>query len=214
VINQPPAPSPDPAWLAGRPVLVPLANDPACCLLISLSDAGLRHAFLAGSVDILDLAREQVAPQLDAGRSLLWRITGGPLPGLPSGMACISTIDRLLGRTDAREPLFIRMRQSADTLHAAFHLPGDFVWLEGHFPGEPILPGIAQLRLAIRMVQTLTGREVQPRAIHQLKFKSPVRPDQILELALRLIDDGGTVLFSIRSARGEHTSGRLAYAAD
>lgn len=213
MINQPPALSPDPAWLAGRPALLPLASASACCLVVTLSDAGLRHALSAGSADILDLAREQVALELNAGRSLLWRITGAPPTRLPAGVAAIATIDRLLGRMDARDPLFIRTRQSADVLDAAFHVPADFVWFEGHFPGEPILPGIAQLRLAIRSVPALTGREFQPRAVHQLKFKLPIRPDQIVQLGLQLMDDGATVLFSIRSAAGEHSSGRLSCAA-
>lgn len=209
MINQPPALSPDPAWLAGRPVLLPLANESACCLVVALSDAGLQQALSAGAAGIRDLARQQAAPDPDAARPLVWRITGSPMPPIPTGVADIATIDRLLGRTDARAPLLIRARQSAEALDAAFHLPADLVWFAGHFPGEPVLPGLAQLRLAIGNVPALTGRAFQPRAVHQLKFKLPVRPDQIVELALRRHDSGAAVLFSIRSAAGEHSSGRL-----
>lgn len=211
--NQPPALVPDPAWLASRPALLPLVDESACCLVVALSDAGVQHALSDGVAGIRDLALQQVAPDRDFARSLLWRITGGPMARFPTGVVAVSTIDRLLGRTDARDPLLIRTRQSVDALDAAFHLPADLVWFRGHFPDEPVLPGLAQLRLAIRSVPALTGPESQPRAIHQLKFKLPVRPDQIIELALRRNDDGATVLFSIRSAAGEHSSGRLTYAA-
>lgn len=159
------------------------------------------------------MALEQVAPELDAGRSLIWRITGPSVPRLPAEIADIEAIDRLLGRADARDPLFIRTRRSADALNQAFHVPADFAWFHGHFPGDLILPGIAQLRLSIDSGRVLTGHARQPRAIHQLKFKSPVRPDQIVELTLHLIDGGATVLFSYRSSAGEHSSGRLVYGA-
>ncbi len=193
--------------------MIRLAGTPDCCLVLPLSEIELECALAAGWATIRAMALQQAEPELDAGCSPIWRVTGPSGPPLPTEIPAISTIDQLLGRKDAREPLVIRERRSTQARSYAFHVPADFSWFEGHFPGEPILPGIAQLWLAIRNGRALTGHAGQPTAIQQLKFKVPIRPDQILELNLQSTDGGETILFSYRSGRGEHASGRLAYGA-
>lgn len=193
--------------------MVRLAGGSAGCLVVPLSDVGLEHALASGWSGIRNLALQRVGLEPDVTLVSICRVTGPALPDLPKEAADIAAVDQLLGRTDAREPLFICTQHSAEALHQAFHVPSDFAWFDGHFPGHPILPGIAQLRLAIKCGRTLLGHSGQPRAIYQLKFKAPIRPDHVVALNLQRLDGGGTVLFSYRSASGEHSSGRLAYAA-
>lgn len=193
--------------------MIRLSGTSDYCLVLPLSEKELEHALAAGWANIRDLALQQAGPELEAGCSPIWRVTGPSVPPLPTEIPDISTIDHLLGRKDAREPLVIRKRGSTEALNFAFHVPADFPWFEGHFPGEPILPGIAQLWLAIGNARALTGHSGQPTAIQQLKFKAPMRPDQVVELNLQSIDGGENILFSYRSATGEHASGRLAYGA-
>jgi 3-hydroxymyristoyl/3-hydroxydecanoyl-(acyl carrier protein) dehydratase len=213
VVETSPVKCPDPDWLAACPAVVRLAGGSAGCLVVPLSELGLDHALAIGWSGIRDLALQRVGLEGAAASDYFWRVTGPSLPALPAETIDIAAIDQLLGRTDAREPLFIRTQSSARALHQAFHVPSDFAWFEGHFPGEPILPGIAQVRMAISSGRVLLGHAGQPRAIYQLKFKAPIRPDHILVLNLQRLDDRATVLFSYRSASGEHASGRLAYAA-
>ena len=204
---------PDPGWLAACPAVVRFAGGSAGCLVVPLSEVGLEHALAAGWSGLRDLALQRVGLGGVLAPGYVWRVMGPSLPDLPAESVDSAEIDELLGRTDAREPLFIRTQCSAETLHQAFHVPLDCAWFAGHFPGDPILPGIAQLRLAISSGRVLLGHARQPTAIKQLKFKAPIRPDQILALNLQRLDGGATVLFSLRSASGEHASGRLDYAA-
>ncbi|MEQ1801098.1 MAG: hypothetical protein ABL989_04185 [Gammaproteobacteria bacterium] len=210
MIETPPIHRPDPGWLAGPPAVIRLAGTPTCCLVVSLSEAGLEHALAAGWAPIRALALGQVAPEVGTCASPVWRVTGPATPPLPSVVLDLATLDQLLGRADAGQPLFIRVCHSAVGLEQAFHVPADLSWFSGHFPGEPILPGIVQVKFAVDGARTLPGYRGPPCALQQLKFKMPIRPEQVVQLALRITDGGATVLFSFRSAAGEHSSGRLA----
>ncbi len=64
-------------------------------------------------------------------------------------------------------------------------------WFSGHFPGEPILPGIAILSMvsdAIRHCERDKGRKVRIASIRRVRFKLPVRPEESLKIVLSLPD--------------------------
>lgn len=66
-------------------------------------------------------------------------------------------------------------------------IPDDGPWFEGHFPGRPILPGIAALAL---VVDALGGGPVR-RIVHA-RFRRTIGPGERLELASRPATDGAT----------------------
>jgi 3-hydroxymyristoyl/3-hydroxydecanoyl-(acyl carrier protein) dehydratase len=128
----------------------------------------------------------------------------------PAAVEALGEIDAMLGRTDAREPLHVAtLAHCAEAVHRVLHVPPDLAWFMGHFPSEPILPGIVQVGWAVNAARVLTGRAEGPASVQQLKFKSPIRPQSIVDLALARVDGG--VTFAFRSARGECSSGRLLY---
>lgn len=67
----------------------------------------------------------------------------------------------------------------------AVSVPADLIFLQGHFPGFPILPGIAQIvPLALGAARHLWPDLPAPRRLSRLKFRQPIFPDQALELHL------------------------------
>ena len=77
-------------------------------------------------------------------------------------------------------------------------------WFSGHFPGEPILPGIAILSMvkdAIRSSESKQGRRIRISSIRRVRFKLPVRPDQLLKISLSLScqDEGISYRFNVVS---------------
>jgi len=75
----------------------------------------------------------------------------------------------------------------------AFEIPADSRLFTGHFPGRPILPGIAHLALA------LSGAAL--REVQSLKLRRPAGPGDTLDLLAGDPDSGGLVRFELR--RGE-----------
>ena len=110
-----------------------------------------------------------------------------------------------------REPVRADGPAASGVLCQVLHTPADLRWFEGHFPGQPILPGIVQLKWAIEAAARLVEAPGGLRMIQQLKFKQPIRPGTTLELTLERVDEGRAVVFRYESAAGEHSSGRLCY---
>ena len=61
-------------------------------------------------------------------------------------------------------------------------------WFDGHFPGQPILPGIAMIAMAFdaaREKEAREGNRIRLKAVKRVRFKKPVRPDEPFTLALK-----------------------------
>ncbi len=54
----------------------------------------------------------------------------------------------------------------------------------GHFPGHPILPGVAQLALVTRALADWRGPGTTLAGVRSLKLRQPVRPGDILAVRL------------------------------
>jgi 3-hydroxymyristoyl/3-hydroxydecanoyl-(acyl carrier protein) dehydratase len=111
-----------------------------------------------------------------------------------------------------REPEALSTTLTAEGLVRLLIVQPELAWFEGHFPDEPILAGVVQIRWAIAAARELLGVTAGPTAIVQLKFKAPIRPNARLELEIRRVADGAS--FCYRSATGEHSSARLVFARD
>lgn len=101
-----------------------------------------------------------------------------------------------------REARQARLRVTPDAALAVF---------DGHFPGQPILPGVAQLDWAIgwgREAFPLPARFVR---IDALKFQQVVPPGTVLELALDWSAERGALGFRYTSPAGAHASGKVIF---
>ena len=61
------------------------------------------------------------------------------------------------------------------------------LWFSGHFPNNPILPGIAILSIvkdAIIHHESEKGKRVRITSIRRVRFRLPVRPDEVLTISL------------------------------
>ncbi len=96
---------------------------------------------------------------------------------------------------------------TAERITASASVPGDSVWYAGHFPDNPILPGIALLALvkeAIITAELREGRRVVITGLGRVRFRLPVKPDDrmTVEITRENKGDGMAYLFSV-SVAGE-----------
>jgi 3-hydroxymyristoyl/3-hydroxydecanoyl-(acyl carrier protein) dehydratase len=56
--------------------------------------------------------------------------------------------------------------------------PADHPATQGHFPGNPIIPGAVLLDEALRAVAAEIGAGISPCCIRSAKFLAPVRPGE------------------------------------
>ncbi len=89
------------------------------------------------------------------------------------------------------------------TIEEALVVAPDHPSIAGHFPGNPIVPGVVVLDAAAALAERQAGRRVM--GVRVAKFRSPLRPgtDCLLRLSLRedgaldlLCSTGGTTILS------------------
>lgn len=81
-------------------------------------------------------------------------------------------------------------------------------WFSGHFPDEPVLPGIALLAMVsdtIRRLQADAGRKARISNIRKVRFRLPIRPDSSLSLKLSFSEKNGVVVCQFRIALAGET---------
>jgi 3-hydroxyacyl-[acyl-carrier-protein] dehydratase len=86
-------------------------------------------------------------------------------------------------------------------IEALAEVPADSPWFSGHFPGEPILPGIALVHIvkqAITQDALKKGEELQLHALKRVRFTQPVRPGDTLSVNISSEEKGEEVLFHFK----------------
>jgi 3-hydroxyacyl-[acyl-carrier-protein] dehydratase len=104
---------------------------------------------------------------------------------------------------------------AADRLTALASVPTDSVWYAGHFPGTPLLPGIAILALveeAISEAELREGKQVMMTGIGRVRFRLPVRPDDrmVIEISKEKKNGGFAYGFSVFRSEELACTGYLA----
>jgi 3-hydroxyacyl-[acyl-carrier-protein] dehydratase len=68
--------------------------------------------------------------------------------------------------------------------------PG-FIGFSGHFPGNPILPAIVQIRAVVSLAEAESGKTLRLAAVRSAKFLAPIRPDEDVWIRYRRRVDSG-----------------------
>lgn len=97
---------------------------------------------------------------------------------------------------------------SPDTVTLDLHVPADCPWLEGHFPGQPVLPGVVQLRWALQLAALIWPDLGTVAAVSNLKFQSPVLPPARLRLLLQRHPQAARIDFTYHQGEQRCALGR------
>ena len=89
-------------------------------------------------------------------------------------------------------------------------IPTDLRYFEGHFVGDPIVPGIAQLLALVWDEAKLAWPDLPaPREIKRLKFLDALRPGDVLTVTMER--KPGKLSFEIRKGSQRRTRGTLIF---
>jgi len=111
----------------------------------------------------------------------------------------VTTTDRIRQRIPHREPfLFVDeiVSQDQDRIVCRKRFDGTEFWYDGHYPHDPITPGVilceaamqaGAVLLAERSDQTLHGLPVATR-MSDVRFKRIVRPGETIQMEVRITD--------------------------
>ncbi|MEM7479778.1 MAG: hypothetical protein AAF481_01280 [Acidobacteriota bacterium] len=87
-------------------------------------------------------------------------------------------------------------------------LPADLAYFEGHFPGHPVLPAVAQLEL-LRQAMHSIEPGLALRAVDGLRLSQPLVPGDRVELEVQVPEDDEGTAFVVRRDGSTVTQGRV-----
>jgi len=98
-----------------------------------------------------------------------------------------------------------------DTISARVTVSADSPWFDGHFPDDPILPGIAQLSMVADLVSGTDAKGMVMGNLSRVKFKKIVRPGVLLDISVTKGNKKGHYMFRITSDGDEVCSGMMRF---
>ena len=103
--------------------------------------------------------------------------------------------------TDLKNSLVASSDIENQKVTAEFCFSGDLDLFAGHFPGNPILPGIVQIEMVKFAVEQAHGNRFWIRSIKKTKFASLIRPDIPIRLSIEMTpsDDNLSVRATLKT---------------
>jgi 3-hydroxymyristoyl/3-hydroxydecanoyl-(acyl carrier protein) dehydratase len=86
---------------------------------------------------------------------------------------------------------------------------GNSSWFSGHFPNNPILPGIAQLKMVVDLIAKPREGNLCITGLSRVKFRKIVRPGERLDIQVTCNNTENHYMFRITSGDEDVCSGKM-----
>lgn len=140
-----------------------------------------------------------------------WRFVPA-MPVNPQGKVTEASLAALFGAQAHEPPDAEWLDRTSEGARLRFAPPATHPAFDGHFPGQPILPGVAQLDWALTWARQAFDLPAELLRIDALKFQQVVAPGAELDLALQWDAPRGVLTLRYTSALGVHASGKVVFA--
>ena len=102
-----------------------------------------------------------------------------------------------------REPMLLVDEIEIDQdgiAHAKYRIKEDEFFCRGHFPGNPIVPGVIQCEIMAQSCALLVKDEIQGKTtlysgINNVRFKHVVKPGDLCKITAKLVNRRGQIFF-------------------
>lgn len=101
-----------------------------------------------------------------------------------------------------REPMLLvdEVTRDGDTAYGRYHVRGDEYFVQGHFPGNPVVPGVILCEIlgqcsSTLMLDELHGRTPMYAGLDKVRFKTPVKPGDDFMVTAKMMAHRGMTFF-------------------
>ena len=90
-------------------------------------------------------------------------------------------------RTDSPGYEIRNIQADASVITAEIIVRSGSLWFDGHFPDNPILPGIAQMEMVFEVMRRTIGPDLKLEGFKRVRFKQLIRPDTLISVMIKPI---------------------------
>lgn len=110
------------------------------------------------------------------------------------------------------EPVLRHSHVANGLAELTLFIPPDLAQCEGHFPGQPVLPGVVQVDWAVLLAARHLGLAIDSAQKLQVKFRRVTEPGMTVVLRLQHVAARGKLTFEYRYEGDILSSGSIALA--
>ncbi|WP_226565280.1 ApeI family dehydratase [Shewanella chilikensis] len=108
-------------------------------------------------------------------------------------------------------PPILQHRHQDNEASWRLSIPAELPMFAGHFPGQPVLPGVTQLDWAVRLGSQAFGYDAEVAVLEVLKFQQLLLPNMQVTLSISNNPAKGKLSFSYSNGEQKFGSGRIAF---
>ena len=97
------------------------------------------------------------------------------------------------------EPVIKQVRPEDRGVEVDIYVPADLFYFDGHFPGDPILPGVVQIDWVVALADRYLGLNIESAQEFRVKFRSVIQPESSLTIALKYSHENRALSFDLRN---------------
>lgn len=201
----------DHAWVKTVKALTIERRRIETAVVVELSEKGQSQLALISSKGMIKQLKASLADFFEAVvLPRRWRFVE-QMPFNQQGKLPLDELQALFVRPVVEWPDVLKQEVIEGSLIMKCRIPKDLIYFDGHFPSNPILPGIVQTHWAEsfgRQFLFVKGNFVRLEAI---KFQQVIPPECIVTLTLSYDEVKNKLRFQYESTRGVHSSGRICF---
>lgn len=76
----------------------------------------------------------------------------------------------------------------------------------GHFPGAPVMPGVAQLQIVKEILEKQIGRSLRMKTMKTCKFLNVINPQETSEITINIKYTNGDIIDVVASGSSANTT--------
>ncbi len=108
-----------------------------------------------------------------------------------------------------KEPSIQNINIFKDQVELLLKFPLDAEYFQGHFPGLPILPGVAQVHFAALFAERYFDIKLKVQQIKKLRFARIIQPYEEVTLLLKYFELKNKVFFQFSCSKHLNSSGEF-----
>ena len=112
-------------------------------------------------------------------------------------------------RSPSKVPEISELNIVGNQAEFTISLPQNLLYFQGHFPKEPILPGVVQIHWAMLWGKRLLDSSKKFIGMSQIKFHMPAKPGDELDVLLDWNPEKSLLCFRYSLSKNVVSSGRI-----